>query len=131
GAVRRSLFTLVLVVSPAAYAGDVSVKLDMGAGFSVKNSTGAAERLRVDEATGNISRNGSLFVHTTGPSNLFIGQGAGNPAILAGAGNTGVGRGVRGADTFGYSNTGLGSFALSSNTGGFANTAIGRLALSY
>src|SRR6202008_4522135 len=117
GAVRRSLFTLVLVVSPAAYAGDVSVKLDMGAGFSVKNSTGAAERLRVDEATGNISRNGALFVHTTGPANssLFVGWRAGNPAS-AGTGNTGLGYYALSSNTNGYHNVAVGAFGLADNT---------------
>jgi hypothetical protein len=53
---------VTLALGSSALAADVSVQLDAGAGFSVKNSTGAIERLRVDEATGNISRNGALFV---------------------------------------------------------------------
>ena len=32
----------------------------------------AVERLRVDEATGNVSRNGALFVHTTGNASTFL-----------------------------------------------------------
>jgi len=53
----------------------VTVQLDAGTGFVVKNNTGTIERLRVEETTGNISRNGALFVHTTGSStNTFIGQ---------------------------------------------------------
>ena len=65
---------VALALAPPALAADVSVQLDAGAGFSVKNSTGAIERLRVDEATGNISRNGALFVHTTGTNNTFVGD---------------------------------------------------------
>ena len=80
--IRLSTLALAvaLALAPPALAGDVSVKLDAGTGFSVKNSTGATERLRVDEATGNISRNGALFVHTTGTNNTFVGAGAGNTA---------------------------------------------------
>ena len=50
---------LALLTASPALAGDVRVKLDAGSGFAVKDSTGAVERLRVDEATGNISRNGA------------------------------------------------------------------------
>src|SRR5262245_53605929 len=79
---RHWIWLVVLVfLSTAARAGDVSVQLDSGAGFALKNSTGAIERLRIHEATGNVSRNGALFVHTTGFDNLFLGQGAGNPGL--------------------------------------------------
>src|SRR5262245_33285675 len=93
---------LVLALAPTARAGDVSVSLDAGAGFSVKDGTGATERLRVDEATGNLSRNGALFVHTTGPSNLFVGPAAGNPSV-AGARNTAFGQSALGTNTTGAS----------------------------
>ena len=99
-----------LALAPPALAADVSVKLDAGTGFSIKNSTGAIERLRVDEATGNVSRNGALFVHTTGTNNTFVGAGAGN------TGTTGYGQqlGVRKLDallsnTTGHHNSGVGS----------------------
>ncbi len=77
----RFLTTLgiLTLLSASALAGDVEVQLPAGDGFVVKDNTGAIERLRVDEATGNISRNGALFVHTTGTDNTFVREGAGNP----------------------------------------------------
>src|SRR5262245_5200683 len=105
---------LLLSLSPATTrAGDVSVTLDSGAHFSVKKNTGAIERLRVDEATGNIWRNGVLLVHTTGAfDNLFVGS-------SGGFSNTGWG------------NVAVGASSLSNNTTGIANAAFGRRALHY
>ena len=54
---------ILTLLSPAALAGDVEVQLPAGDGFVIKNNTGAIERLRIDEATGNVSihrRPGSL-----------------------------------------------------------------------
>ncbi len=69
----------VTLVSQASWAADVTVTLPAADGFVVEDNTATIERLRVDEATGNISRNGALFVHTTGAfDNLFVGEGAGN-----------------------------------------------------
>ncbi len=69
---------LLLAIAAPAWAADVTVTLPAGDGFVVEDNTAAIERLRVDEATGNISRNGALFVHTTGTNNTFVGDGAGN-----------------------------------------------------
>ncbi len=78
---RTFLLTLLtamaaVLLPSSVLADDVEVQLDANDGFVVKDNTGAIERLRVDEATGNISRNGALFVHTTGTSNIFVGEGA-------------------------------------------------------
>jgi len=75
----RLVLTLsaMLAAATSARAGDVSLQLDSGRGFVLKNSTGAIERIRVDEASGNVSRNGALFVHTTGTNSTFVGEGAG------------------------------------------------------
>ena len=74
---RSVLLTMSLALwSPAALADDVTVTLPAGDGFVVKDNTGAIERLRVDEATGNVSRNGALFVHTTGANSTFVGEGS-------------------------------------------------------
>jgi hypothetical protein len=70
------LATLLSWAAPAR-AADVAVKLDTGSGFVIQNAAGSTERLRVHEATGNISRNGALFVHTTGSNNLFVVDGSG------------------------------------------------------
>ena len=121
---------LALGVAAAARAGDVSVQLDAATGFAIKNSTGAIQRLRVDEATGNISRNGALFVHTTGTTSTFVGAGAGNLATT-GASNTGVGVSSLTANTTGYSNSADGARALLTNTTGNRNAAFGSDALRF
>ena len=56
---------LLLALAAPAHAADVTVTLPAGDGFVIENNTSSTERFRVDEATGNISRNGALFVHTT------------------------------------------------------------------
>ncbi|HVN37032.1 MAG TPA: tail fiber domain-containing protein, partial [Myxococcota bacterium] len=117
-----------LALATPALAGDVSVKLDAGTGFSVKDSTGTVERLRVDEATGNISRNGALFVHTTGMNNLFVGPGAGNTSS-PNFENSAFGFYALSANTYGAGNSAFGFGALRYNTGGAYNTAVGRNAL--
>jgi hypothetical protein len=125
-------FSLVLAAAFApwsARAGDVTVQLDSGAGFVVKDSTGAIERLRVDEATGNISRNGALFVHTTGTGNLFVGFGAGNISTSGVGGNSAIGTHSLYSNTTGADNTAAGAYALLSNTSGSNNSAFGFVAL--
>ncbi len=121
--------TAVLAMAPLARAGDVSVKLDIGTGFAVKNNSGAIERLRVDESTGNISRNGALFVHTTGTNNLFVGPGAGNPSTTGFGGNLAFGRNALASITTGVDNSAVGDLALRRDTTGSFNTAFGRAAL--
>ena len=102
------LSLLLLALAAPAHAADVTVTLPAGDGFVVENNTGAIERLRVDEATGNVSRNGALFVHTTGADNTFVGVGAGN------TGTTGYGQ-----------NSAFGENALTSITAGHYNSAFG------
>ena len=133
---RRSGFRLgfwlaagFLVAASPAYAGDVSVKLDVGAGFAVKNNTGSTDRFRVDEATGNVSRNGALLVHTTGAHNMFMGPNTGNPATTGFGYNTGFGSSALAAVTSGAFNSAFGFAALNSNTTGFSNSAFGQSAL--
>ena len=117
-----------LALAPPAFASDISLKLDAGTGFSIQDSTGVIERLRVDEATGNVSRNGALFVHTTGTSNLFVGAGAGNPATTGSGGNTAVGYRALYSNTTGFSNSAFGDRALLANTTGYHNVAVGQYA---
>ena len=119
---------MALALAPPALAGDVTVQLDASSGFVIENSTGAIERLRVDEATGNVSRNGALFVHTTGTNNLFVGAGAGNPATTGAGGNTAVGYGALYSNSTGSSNSAFGDRALYLNTTGSRNLAVGRYA---
>jgi hypothetical protein len=126
---RFTLFLAAAFAAWPAWAGDVSVKLDSGTGFSIKESTGSVERLRVDESTGNVSRNGALFVHTTGSSSsLFVGDRSGN-ALMTGGANTGFGVGPLNANTTGRANSAFGNVALGHNTTGSLNSAFGRYAL--
>ena len=64
-----------LAFTVPAWAADMKVQLGAGDGFVIKDNTDTIERFRVDEATGNVSRNGALFVHTTGTNNTFVGEG--------------------------------------------------------
>jgi hypothetical protein len=117
-----------LALAPRALAADVSVKLDAGSGFSVKNSTGAIERLRVDEATGNLSRNGALFVHTTGTLSTFVGVGAGSLSST-GARNAAFGQDALLSNTTGSYNSAFANEALRANTTGNWGSAVGFRAL--
>lgn len=119
----------LLFLSVPAFAGDVSVQLDAGAGFSIKNNTGAIERLRVNESTGNISRNGALFVHTTGLANTFVGVNAGNTGTTGVGRNAAFGANALGAVTTGSLNSAVGYNALATNTTGGRNSAVGYAAL--
>ena len=71
----------LLALPVPVLAADVVVDLDAATGFVVKDS-GAAKILRVDEATGNISRNAVLFMHTTGTDNRSSGRARGTRAAV-------------------------------------------------
>jgi len=129
--IRVCGFALSVALAQPALAADVTVQLDAGSGFSVRNSTGAIERLRVDEATGNLSRNGALFVHTTGTNNTFAGFNAGNTTTTYIGRNSGFGNGALGSNTTGFYNSAVGNSALFSNTTGYENSALGAGALRY
>jgi hypothetical protein len=125
------LLLSALAAGAPAKAGDVTVTLDAGAGFVVENNASTIERLRIDEATGNISRNGALFVHTTGGStNTFVGRGAGNLSSTGGR-NSGFGWHALSSIDSGVSNAAFGEEALSSNTVGNSNSAFGENSLKF
>jgi hypothetical protein len=131
---RHRLESVLLCLSALAgagpaLAGDISLRLDTGSGFSIRNGTGLIERLRVDEATGNVTRNGSLFVHTTGNNNLFVGAGAGDLATSGGGFNTAFGIASLSDITTGTDNAAVGNFSLQLNTTGSSNAAVGFEAL--
>jgi hypothetical protein len=123
-------FLALVTLASGARAGDVEVQLDSGAGFAVKNAIATVERLRVDEATGNISRNGALLVHTTGGfDSLFVGSGGG--LSNTGWGNVAVGARSLSYNTTGIANAAFGRRALHYNTTGTLNTAVGEAALYH
>lgn len=64
------LFTL------PAYAADVILQLPAGDGFVFQGNTGTTDFLRLDDATGDISREGAMFVHTTGSNSVPRANGA-------------------------------------------------------
>ena len=123
------LFSITLVPAPAL-AADVTVTLDTGSGFVIQDNTGSVERLRVDEATGNISRNGALFMHTTGGASTFVGEEAG---LANGGGlsfSTGFGWNALHQNTTGSRNAAFGTGSLSNNLDGSDNAAFGSAALA-
>ena len=84
---RFSLPLLLLAVAAPARAGDLVGILDTGFGIVFKNNDSTIERFRIDEDSGNISRNGALFIHTTGTASTFVGVDAGN-TTTTGYGNS-------------------------------------------
>ena len=86
--------------------------------------------LDVSTATaGNITKNGSRFLHNSGPQNTFLGHNAGTLSA-SGAQNTAVGEQALSNLTSGTANTANGQAALFSNTTGTGNTATGGGALT-
>ena len=78
--------------------------------------------------SGNVTKNGQLFLHNFGTNNTFLGVTAGNLA-MTGDSNTGLGGSALVNNTTGTSNTATGYFTLRSNTTGTSNVASGNNAL--
>ena len=90
------------------------------------NLTGniAFSALSSTSTTGNITKNGTSFLHDFGAFCTFLGTSAGN-FTLTGTDNTGLGHNSLNALTSGGQNTGCGSSALVSNTTGSLNSGFG------
>ena len=125
------LLILPLLLAAPTWADDVTVTLPASDGFVVQNNTASIERLRVDESTGNISRNGALFVHTTGSRNTFVGVSAGNTSTSDYGRNSAFGANALYAVTDGAANSAFGFSALLSTTLGTSNSAFGFKAMSF
>ncbi len=121
---------LFLFLAPhQAVAADVTLTLDAGFGFVIENDPQTVELLRIDEASGNVFRNGQLFLHTTGGTeSMFFGEFAGN-LTTTGLRNSGFGRSALSNNTSGSDNTAFGEDALFQNTIGANNSAFGEDAL--
>ncbi len=91
----------------------------IGGNLNLDNST---------TTTGNIYKNGTLFMHNVGSGNTFAGANAGNLS-MSGTDNTSYGAGSMQNNTTGIQNTAVGLSALASNTSGSFNTATGLYAL--
>ena len=82
----------------------------------------------IDVSTGNIYKNGALFIHTKGLANLAIGSDA-LANITTGYCNVASGPSALQLNTVGSFNVANGIFALQNNTGGAFNTASGSYSL--
>jgi hypothetical protein len=78
--------------------------------------------------TGNITKNGTRFLHNSGTDNVFLGLAAGN-VTLTGARNIAIGPSALSSNTTGFDNAAGGEGALEDNTTGHDNTAFGSGAL--
>ena len=101
---------------------------------AVNIATGGVNRLTVRpdgdlDLTGNVRKNGTLFVHNLGQGNTSVGSAALNP-FSTGSWNTAMGYQALNYNTTGASNTATGNAALYKNTTGNRNTAIGDSALN-
>ena len=88
--------------------------------------------LDLDDSTtksGNLLKDGTLFLHNFGTGNTFLGMGAGN-LTLTGERATGIGIGALSSITRAVDNTAVGAYALNSNVLAAGNTATGAYALN-
>ena len=120
--------------APLAHGHDVSQIA--GAARLTANTFNATQtidtgNLDVDPSTattGNVTKNGQVFLHNFGTNNTFLGINAGNLA-MTGDSNTALGGSALLNNSAGTSNTALGYFALRGNTDGGSNVAAGNNAL--
>jgi trimeric autotransporter adhesin len=104
-----------------------------GANTFVATQTIDTGHLDLDNSTvtaGNLTKNGTRFLHNFGPANTFLGVNAGN-FTLTGSNNTATGDTALSSNTSGYSNAANGWATLASNTTGCCNTASGGSALQF
>lgn len=78
--------------------------------------------------TGNLTKNGQLFLHNFGPNNTFLGIATGNLS-MTGDSNTAVGSNALLNNSTGGGNTATGFFSLRANTTGGSNVAGGNNSL--
>ena len=124
-----------IAFAPAVHGHDVSqitnaARLAGGNTFSGTQVVGEGN-LDLDISTtksGNLLKNGTLFLHNFGTGNTFLGMDAGN-VTLTGQQDTGIGIGALSSVTTGENNIAVGAYALNSTTSGFHNAAIGSYAL--
>ena len=103
----------------------------VGANTFTGNQTVDAGNLDLDGSTattGNLTKNGTRFLHNFGASNTFLGANAGNFA-MTGDSNTASGALALFSNTSGAGNTAIGANTLFSNTTGIGNAAVGGSAL--
>ena len=79
-------------------------------------------------STGNVIKNGTVFLHNFGTRNTFLGASSGN-LTTTGNDNSALGAFSLASNTSGTQNAALGTFALFANTTASSNTAVGWFAL--
>ena len=77
---------------------------------------------------GNVTKNGTPFLHDYGFDNVFLGKNAGNFTMTGGS-NMASGAQTLNSNTQGYENTASGAYALAQNVWGFDNTGTGSYTL--
>lgn len=95
-------------------------QLEITKNFQLPNSTATV---------GNIYKNGALFLHNFGTTNVFLGKGTGN-LTLSGGYNSAIGFDALNSLTSGGFNMAVGRNALNALTSGTGNVGIGNSALS-
>lgn len=121
----------VAVSSTSANTFNTLIRRDGSGGFSagtVALSGNLTLPASSSSTAGALFQSGTRLLHTFGPSNVFLGLGAGN-FTMSGASNTGVGASALSSNTTGANNTASGLQALGANTNGSNNTAFGTIAL--
>ncbi len=135
-------------IATVAYAFRPATVDGASGGTVTGNVTVAAGNVELGPSTpagGNITKNGSLFIHDFGLDNTFVGLQAGNQTMsgydnaafgfgafsnnTTGRENIAVGVGALYSNTDGNGNTGVGQNVLFSNTYGYENTALGQASL--
>ena len=130
-------------VKAAAFVGDGSGLTGLpggggGAGLGPNTFTGTQTinvgNLDLDPSSagaGNLTKNGTRFLHNYGTKNTSLGFGAGSFMVVTGfgTGNTAVGFQALQSNTMGDHNTAVGAHALEANIFGVGNTASGYQAL--
>ena len=105
----------------------------LGANTFTATQTIDTGNLDLDASTtsaGNITKNGTLFLHNFGTDNTFMGITAGNTTTFGTGQNVGVGVLALRTNGTGSFNTAAGYKALNANTSGGLNTAVGWSALA-
>jgi hypothetical protein len=105
-----------------------------GLGANTFNGTQTIDNGNLDldpssASAGNLTKNGTSFLHNFGTQNTFLGMSAGN-FTMTGQTNVGVGFQALQSNGTGASNTATGFNALRANTNGNHNVAVGNIALA-
>jgi hypothetical protein len=119
-----------------SFSGDAGTGIFSSGLGTLNITTGGTNRLTVRsdgdlDLKGNIRKNGTLFLHTTGPFGDNLGVGLSTLQVNAAGSNTAVGYFALSSNSNGDNNTAIGHAALDLNTSGSDNVATGEAALDF